>query len=158
MRSDDFGIEELDVLTSMSDRTSIDPNPSRSIGMDPRIVKDIINDHIRSLRNINHSLPTSKNLDAALTALEGEYYKLFGQRLTELMTHPAEVKTAVLELRRQLSAIVKSDQPDLTRRNINNIMQKICKDHKCTPASLHDCFIETFYMTPDHWAKEQLNN
>ena len=155
MRPNDLGIDEADILTSVSDRRSIDPDPGRTMGMDPRILRDMVSDHIRSLRNINRSLPRSPGLDDALSKLEDEYYRLFGQRLTELLSSPdSQVKAAVLELRRKLQGLVKSDGPDLSYRNINRIMQSICDEFLCAPRSLHDQFVATFYKTPDEWARE----
>lgn len=156
MRTDEFGIEELDTLISRNDRRSVDPEPQRTMGMDPRIVRELVSDHIRSLRNINRSLPDSPDLDRAIAALEDEYYKAFGQRLTELLTAPAaQVRAAVLELRRQLTALLKEPSPDLSYRKIDNIMKGICDQHKCSTKSLHDLFVETLGMTPDDWVADK---
>jgi hypothetical protein len=156
MRTEDFSLSELDVLINKPSKTSIDPGPSRTIGMDPRIVKDLVSDHIRALRNINKGLPRSESLDAAMAKLEEEYMRMFGQRLTELLNAPASrTNAAVLELRRRLKTAAVNDEADLSYDGIDAMMHDISEEYGCAPNSLHDLFVETFNQTPDDYAHDQ---
>lgn len=155
MRTND--LEELDILVSRSNLRSLDPAPNMETGMDPRVLRDRISEHIGELKRLSVHLPRSATLDAAIDNLSQEYEKLLGRRLTELKSSP-KTKAAVLDLRRQLSARIKEPDPDLSYRGIDMLMQRICKAHDCQPSDLHDSFVSTFLVTPDKWAKDQLNN
>ncbi len=155
MHSKDFNIHEAGILTVTSDVRSLDPTPKQSMGVNPAVLKDIITDHLRHLRLINRSLPNSQDLDVALTALENEYYKTFGQRLIELKTSVSKQdKVAVLDLRRAITALAKEQDPDISYRNIDLIMKKLSKQHGVTPESLHDAFVEIVGSTPDDLAQQ----
>ena len=158
MRTDEFSLSELDILVNKPSKTSIDPGPSRAMGMDPRIAKDLVSDHISALKNINRGLPRSGSLEAAILKLEDEYMRLFGQRLTELLNAPgSQVKAAVLELRRRLNVAAKDDAADLSYDGIDSMMHDICEEYGCAPNQLHDLFLETFDQTPDDYAHDQRN-
>lgn len=147
-------LSEIDYLTSRSDLRSLDPEPSREPGMHPAVLKDLISDHVRALRNMNRYLPRSPELDAALSNLETEYSKLLGRNLTELSS--SAVNSAVLELRRTLKKLAKQEDADLSYRGIDLIMRKICKQHDCKPHALHDAFVSALDATPDEWVKQQI--
>lgn len=152
-------LDEIDVLINKPDRSSIDPIPQRTIGINPKILKDLVLDHINALKRINHGLPSSENLNSLITNLENEYSKIFGQRLTELLNAPdSQVKSAVLELRRKLNNIAKDTGANLSYDNIDSIMTDICKEFNCAPNKLHDEFIKTFDQTPDEYAHSRRNN
>lgn len=154
MRTRDFKLSEIDILTSKSDMRSLDPEPSMDRGMHPSVIKDLVYDHIKALRHMSRYLPRSPDLDVALSDLQDEYDKLLGRRLTELSS--AEINPAVLELRRALKKLAAEDNPDLSYRNIDIIMRGICKQQGCDPADLHDAFVSTFDATPDEWIRELL--
>ena len=156
MNANDF-LDELNMLTSRSDLKSLDPTPPRETGMDSRLLRDRISDHLSGLRRLNQQLPRSQELDAALDGLVNAYEALLGRRLTELKTISSQAKSAVLELRRRLAARIKEDDPDLSYRGIDLLMRKICKSYDCGPSELHDAFVDTFLVTPDQWVKDQLN-
>lgn len=156
MNANDF-LDEFNMLTSRSDLKSLDPTPPREAGMDSRLLRDRVSEHMSGLRRLNQQLPRSQELDAALDALADAYEKLLGRRLTELKAISAQAKSAVLELRRQLAARIKEKDPDFSYRGIDLLMRRICKSHDCTPKDLHDAFVDTFMVTPDQWAKDQLN-
>ena len=158
MHSKDFKIREAATLAIQPTSSSLDPTPQQSMGINPAVLKDIITDHLRHLRLINRSLPNSQSLDAALSALETEYYKIFGQRLIELKTAVSKQdQVAVLDLRRAITALAKESDPDLSYRNIDLIMKKLSKQHGVTPESLHDAFLEIVGSTPDDFA-HQIND
>lgn len=157
MRTDDI-LDELDILTSRSKMRSLDPEPDRVQGMDSRIIKDLIADHIRALKHVNMYLKRSPELESAVSTLELEYEKLLGRRLTEIsIFEEPTAKSAVLELRRQLLMLAGGSKPDLSYRNIDRMMKLIAKEHDCTPKGLHDAFISTLLMTPDQWVRDQLS-
>lgn len=159
MRTDDIILDELDILINKPGKPSLDPRPTRTLGMDPRVVKDMVADHLSALKNINKGLPPSGSLEAALLKLEDEYMRMFGQRLTELLSAPeSQVKAAVLELRRRLNELASKDDPDLSYDNIDVIMRGICEEFKCASSSLHDLFVSTFNQTPDDFAEEMHSN
>jgi hypothetical protein len=148
-------LTELTSLTITPQRDSIESMPKRALGMDPRVLRDIVSDHLSALHNINKSLPQCAELDAALRSIEMHYDKVFGERLTELLTAPsAQMKVAVLELRRQLKTMLANNEP-ANYDNIDEIMTNICEQHDCTPTMLHDVFVDTFNMTPDEWYAAQ---
>ena len=155
MHSKDFKIHEAGILATQPTPNSLDPTPQQVMGINPAVLKDLITDHLRHLRLINRSLPNSQGLDAALAALETEYYKIFGQRLIELKTAVSKQdKVAVLELRRIITALAKETDPDLSYRNIDLIMKKLSKQHSVTPESLHDAFVDIVGSTPDELANQ----
>lgn len=156
MRTDDIILDELDILINKPGKPSLDPTPNRTLGMDPRIVKDMVADHLSALKNINRGLPPSGSLEAALLKLEDEYMRMFGQRLTELLGAPeSQVKAAVLELRRCLNSMARDSESDLGYDEIDDLMRRICDDHRCAPSKLHDQFVATFKQTPDQYASDQ---
>lgn len=156
MRTNDIGLEELDMLTSVNDLRSLDPEPAIDDHMDRRVLKDLISDHLNALKRLGSHLPRSADLNGALSALSNEYEKLLGRRLNELSESSPQVRSAVLELRRQLAARIKEESPDLSYMGIDMLMKRVCREHGCTPQSLHDAFVDTFLTTPDRWAKDQL--
>mgnify|MGYP007090086460 CR=1 FL=1 len=152
----EFRVNEADLLTDISNTQSLDPQPSRTVGINPLVIKDMIGDHLRSLRMINRSFDNAAQLDTALAALENEYYKIFGQRLIELKTQISKQdKAAVLELRRALNSLAKEPDPDLSYRGIDSVMKRISKLNGTTPESLHDAFVEIVGSTPDKYAEEK---
>lgn len=158
MHRKDFRVHEADLIVDVSTTKSLDPQPSRTVGINPLVIKDMVGDHLRSLRMINKSFDNAQQLDTALAALENEYYKIFGQRLIELKTQISKQdKVAVLELRRSLSELAREADPDLSYRGIDSVMKRISKDNGTTPESLHDAFIEIVGSTPDEYAAEQHN-
>ena len=159
MHRKDFRIHEADIIADVSNSQSLDPRPSRTVGINPLVIKDMIGDHLRSLRMINKSFDNAVQLDTALAALENEYYKLFGQRLIELKTQISKQdKVAVLELRRSLSELAREADPDLSYRNIDQMMKRISAQNNTTPESLHDAFVEIVGSTPDNYAADRHNN
>lgn len=156
MRTEDIILDEIDILINKPGKPSVDPLPNRSMGMDPRIVKDMVSDHLSALKNLNKGLPSSGSLEAALLKLEDEYMRMFGQRLTELLNAPeSQVKAAVLELRRCLNSMAMSSDSDLGYDEIDELMHRICDDHGCAPSKLHDQFVTTFRQTPDRYASDR---
>lgn len=156
MRTDEIILDELDILINKPGKPSLDPQPTRTLGMDPRIIKDMVADHLSALKNINKGLPSSGSLEAALLKLEDEYMRMFGQRLTELLNAPeSQVKAAVLELRRSLNNLASDSDADIGYDSIDQLMTRICDDHGCAPNKLHDQFVSTFKQTPDQYAKDQ---
>jgi hypothetical protein len=118
------------------------------------VIKDLVYDHIRALNHVNRYLPRSPDLDLALSRLQEEYEKLLGRRLTELSS--ADTKPAVLELRRALKKLAAEDKPDISYRNIDTIMRRICREQGCEASDLHDAFVSTFDATPDEWIRDLL--
>ncbi len=154
----EFRISEADLIADVNDIKSLDPQPSRTVGINPLVIKDMISDHLRSLRMINRSFDNAAQIDTALSALENEYYKIFGQRLIEIKTQISKQdKVAVLELRRALAELAKEADPDLSYRGIDTIMKRISKDAGVTPESLHDAFVEIVGSTPDEYATDKHN-
>ncbi len=154
MRTRDFNLSEIDILTSKSVMRSLDPEPNMDRSMHPSVIKDLVYDHVRALKHMNKYLPRSADLDGALSNLQDQYDKLLGRRLNELSS--VETSPAVLELRRSLKKLAAEDDPDLSYRNIDIIMRGICKQQDCDPADLHDAFVSTFDCTPDEWIRELL--
>lgn len=149
MRNRDIKLGELDVLISKPDKSDLDVSVPRTMGMDPRLIRDLVSDHIAALAKINSGLPNSDRIDGILSTLRHEYNALFDRRLIELLSSPAsQVKAAVLELRRRL---LKAE--DISYDAIDSLMRDICDEYQCSPKSLHDLFVQTFQMTPDDWVR-----
>lgn len=81
MRLNDIALDEIDLIDPPS-TNSLDPKPKKQ-STDLRLMRDIINDHLGSLRSINRHFDQSNELNKAVDNLQREYESVFGMRLTE---------------------------------------------------------------------------
>lgn len=120
-------------------------------GIDADVIKDQIDDYIKSLRVLNSKIGNDGEIKRLLAELQEAFSKIFGSYVFELMTMKTNIDQAVEELLTALVALSKKPTLDISVRGVNSIMHDICQHHNCTHKELRDRFLEKHHADPHTW-------
>jgi hypothetical protein len=103
------------------------------------------------MRNFNKAHPEYFK-EPAIQIKEGKY----SGPMEPLKATGKEKPGAVSALERAL-VTAKKDGKEMNYKNIDALMQKICKAHNITGQKLHDEFVKANKLIPDNWIKKQVD-